>query len=180
MADRKYVAIASGASLNADELATIRDYRTVGKIRGVACTNRAYELAPWADYLCAVDRGFWLNYPEAFRFKGGKFAPKGIQGTIRFCPDDYIAGENSGLYALKLLRELGAETIILLGYDMTGTHFHEPHTSKNPDEGDFTRWKAQFANFSGCRIINATPGSNLECFPKMDLKSAITDGTDIC
>jgi hypothetical protein len=170
---RTYVSIASGASLALDDLETVKQARESGIIRGVACTNLAYEAAPWADYLVGVDRQFWEGYPESLTFKGGKFAPKAIKGTIRFCPNDYEVGENSGLYALKLLRELGAETIILLGYDMKGAHFHEPHTIKNPDDAAFKRFREQFTRFKGCDIINSTPDSALDCFPKMTLERAL-------
>ena len=173
MAFRTFVAVASGESLTEQDIAVLKQWRDSGKVRGVICANRAFEAVPWADYLVGCDRYFWETYKAASVFKGGKFAPKAIKGVLRFVPDDYLCGENSGLYALKVLRELGAERIILLGYDMKGGHFHPPHRGKNPAQSDFARYIEQFEKFSGCDIINCTRDSALECFPKIPLEEAI-------
>jgi hypothetical protein len=171
---KTYVAIACGSSLSHHDLNIVRKSREQGLIYGVCVANRAFEVAAWADYLVGVDHGFWKEYKESKRFRGGKFAPKGIKNTIRYVPDDYISGMNSGLYALCLLRDLGADRIILLGYDMRGEHFHGRHVRlKNPEYKDFERYKKQFASFSGCNVINCTRGSELKCFSFLDLERAI-------
>ena len=153
----------------------VKQARELGIIRGVACTNRAYEIAPWCDYLVGADKNFWRQTPEALNFKGGKFAPMAVKGTIRFVPHDFIAGMNSGLYALCFLRELGAETIILLGYDLGGRHFHGDHYHglKTPKDSDFDIYKVQFTKFTGCDILNATRESALGCFPTTTLERAL-------
>lgn len=90
-------------------------------------------------------------------------------------------GGNGGFQSVNLAVQLGAKKIILLGFDMHGTHFHGDHSGglRNPGEALFKTWRDCFDRAApvlkswGVDVINATPGSALECFQKMELCEAL-------
>lgn len=74
--------------------------------------------------------------------------------------------------------------IILVGYDMTlshGLHWHGPHVAglNNPTDRNVIRWRrcvdaaAEPIAALGIRVVNASPISALQNFPKMSLEDAI-------
>ena len=95
-------------------------------------------------------------------------------------------GANSGYQAINLAVHFGAKRIILLGYDMKSgpggeLHHHPDHPTgmNNPDAGNYARWIKNFAtmepdlNRAGVEVINCTPGSALECFPRAHLEDVL-------
>jgi len=92
-------------------------------------------------------------------------------------------GGNSGHQALNLAIHLGAARIVLLGYDMKlgsngEAHHHPDHLapSRDPPAVNLARWAARFATMLptlrelGVEVLNATPGSAIECFPRVQLE----------
>ncbi len=90
-------------------------------------------------------------------------------------------GSNSGHQALNLAVLFGANPIILIGFDMQVNgkrHFFgdHPHGLSNT-----TNYKGFIAAFDraaakmppGLEILNATPGSALTCFPRVDLADVL-------
>ena len=74
----------------------------------------------------------------------------------------------------------------MIGFDMHGTHFFGEHESplrswdRQKQQQIFARWIEGFRIASerlppDIRIINATPGSALTCFPIMTLQEALED-----
>lgn len=90
-------------------------------------------------------------------------------------------GGNSGYQALNLAVLLGASRIILLGYDMRGSHWHGDHPKRlaNPKESDFAAWRARFATTlpdlarAGVEVLNCSRDTALECFARARLEDVI-------
>lgn len=112
---------------------------------------------------------------------------KGRQGET-FSTDPAVVhygdhgGQNSGLQALGIALLTGAARVVLIGFDMRDVegkrHFFGDHPrglSNSKDFGDF-RFGYRAAAKSvpaGVEIINATPESALDCFPRLDLAAAL-------
>lgn len=91
-------------------------------------------------------------------------------------------GNNSGYQAVNLAILFGADPIILVGFDMRAIdgkrHFFGNHEAPLRDGHSFTTWVNNFERAAkmlsgGPRIINATPGSALKCFPMVGLDEAL-------
>lgn len=156
--------------------------------------NSTWQLIPWADVLYAGDYQWWARYGEqAAAFRGRKFARE-LRASLEFGPT-WIRGRdapglctkpgwihtggNSGYAAINLAWSLGASRIVLLGFDMhrrDGAHWHGEHVGmlSAPDR-HFPLWRRAFEPLAhdlsvlGVRVVNATVGSDLRCFPSVDL-----------
>lgn len=91
---------------------------------------------------------------------------------------------NSGAASLSLAAHLGAKRIYLLGFDMQAdkksgrTHWHGHYKSKIRDNTFKRHLKgfsqiAKDANKMGIEIINVSPGSAIDKFPKVSLKDVL-------
>lgn len=103
---------------------------------------------------------------------------------LEVAPSGLRHGSNAGYQAINLAVHFGAKKIVLLGYDMRmqegRTHWHnEPR----PDGFADVLAQSMLPHFAtlvepleqlGIEVINATPDSALECFPKMSLEDALT------
>lgn len=161
--------VATGQSINFDDV----DYLQ-GKV-SVAAVSDAYRIAPWADCLVSHDAKWWAHHKEALEFSGRKFCRQFVTGTERFIPD-IPSGCNSGRMAMDVVKKLGgAKKLILLGFDMHGTHYFGPHQGdlRNTDERRFKHHLGQFSSFTGCEVINCTPNSALTVFPMANLRDII-------
>lgn len=167
-----WLVIASGQSLNQSDVEYVRLAKVSGEIQGViAVSNVGIDLAPWADALVSHDSKWWRNNPKAFNLNMRKFSRTGITLTEKFIPD-HKQGCNSGYMAIQIARDIyKAERILLLGFDMHGTHYFGPHTGglKNTSENDFKRHIMQFDKWSGPEVINCSPGSALKVFENKSL-----------
>lgn len=162
------------------------------RLRGALPTivvNDTVKLAPWADMLYAADTMWWrVNVCWANEFLGLKvtsshdcdvegvvsLAPSGPRG---FDPDprNVRTGGNSGYQALHVAIQAGAARVLLLGYDMHGSHWfgmHQPPLRNTRPETMGMRAKC-FADLKGlAEIVNCTPGSAITAFPIMTLDEA--------
>jgi len=135
---------------------------------GVIAVSNAYLLAPWADALCSCDVKWWNNHPDAFHFKGRKFCSMHYKGLepMPWAPP-FTKETNSGLRAMAVARDVfGATKILMLGFDMHGTHFFGRHRPplQNPNEARFGGFRRQFNSWRGPEAVNCTPGSSLTRF----------------
>jgi hypothetical protein len=162
----------------------------------IAC-NLSYKLIP-EDYrpgswLHGCDIQPWCWYVDMKAFPGIKttLAPEistqgwGIKllrdaGTSGFCaePDSVTTGNCSGYQAIHIAAHAGASRVILLGMDMTPGHWHPPHPDGMSEHG----WGDQLPLFQtlveplaerGIDVLNATPGSAIDAFPRVDLASLL-------
>lgn len=170
-----WVILATGQSLNQETVDYVKDKATV------VVVSDAYLLAPWADYLISSDNKWWMANPDAFKFKGQKYARYEKRKVKAFRANEGTV--NSGLLAMYLALHKGARKIILLGFDMHGTHFFGKHTKKwgnNPDDvlvnttpERFKVHLKEFEKFTGCEVINCTPDSALKIFPFMNIRDIL-------
>lgn len=90
---------------------------------------------------------------------------------------------NSGAGAVELAIQLGAQNIILLGYDMQHTggkkHWHGDHPKPLYNAGKVANWPAEFEKIKkanpGINIINCSRQSALSIFPRMSLEEALNE-----
>jgi len=164
--------IAPGPSLTAELCERVRHLTTI------AVCN-AYQLAPWADYLAANDASWWRRHPEAAKFRGRKFSGNEIRDIERVLPNTYGTSSNSGVLALDLARNLGATEVLLLGFDMHGSHFFGKYTNgcSNTPPHRRLQHQQQFRDWArankGIKVWNVTAGSKLEAFPQVPLREAL-------
>ena len=96
-------------------------------------------------------------------------------------PEKVHTGRNSGFAALNLALHLGAERVLLLGYDMQ-TRGEKRHWFGAHPEGmevascypDFIRhFRTVNPEDYGLEIWNVTRDSALDCFPRYDLDDVV-------
>lgn len=83
---------------------------------------------------------------------------------------------------MNLAVQWGARKLLLIGFDMNGSHWYGRNYwqgANNPDDGNFRRWIAAFETAAGqlkqmgVEVVNCSPYSALNCFPKMTLEEAL-------
>jgi hypothetical protein len=93
-------------------------------------------------------------------------------------------GGNGGFHALNLALQFGARRVVLVGYDMRvdlGVHWHGKHPKgmNNPSDVNTRRWRqvldaqAPLLRDMGVEVLNASPVSALEAYPKVNFAAAI-------
>lgn len=168
--------LASGQSLSAVDASLIKEARDSGKIRKViSVSNVGIDLAPWADALVSHDSKWWSNHRESGIFNGDKFCRNTWPGTKIYVPSP-ANGCNSGYMAMQIARDVyKAKKIILLGFDMHGTHYFGPYNNglKNTTEDRFSYHIKQFDGWIGCDVINCTKGSAIKKFVFQELTDAL-------
>lgn len=95
------------------------------------------------------------------------------------------SGGNSGYQAVNLAYGLGAERIVLLGFDMQKTggrsHWHGDHEGGLPNLGRLDHWAARFVALgadlraAGVPVVNCTRQTAITCFPILDLELELAD-----
>ncbi len=114
------------------------------------------------------------------RREGGEDGPIEGMGST---PDAVCTGRNGGYQALQLAAHRGARRVILLGFDMKPAadgrvHWHAEHPVPTDPHlpGSFA---AHFRSLVkplarlGVEVLNATPGSALDVFPRVELEEAL-------
>ena len=161
--------IATGQSLTQEDVDYVR-----GKCRVIAVSN-AYTLAPWADAMVSHDQSWWWHNRKAFDFAGEKRCRFEIGKVEKFSPQGYPRGCNSGWMGVLLAKSKGAKKIILLGFDMHGTHYFGKHPKglKNTTPDRFKIHISQFRRFPDCDIVNCNPKSALKLYPTANLRDVL-------
>jgi hypothetical protein len=173
------VVIASGSSLTDYHTAHVFNSDKVNTV--IAVSDVGLTKCPWADALVSYDSAWWDAHSEYRKFKGRKFVSKPYRDLEHFDLKKIGVNTflNSGLFAMYIARDVyKADRIVLLGFDMhrrNGQHFFGEHQGnlKNTTESIFQVHIKQFDNFSGCRVVNCTPNSDLKRFPICDLYDII-------
>ena len=133
--------------------------------------------------LFALDRDWWKVYREeaAAVFAGELVSPlPNNYGVRRIQLPRY---ENSGAAAIALAVHMGAQRIILLGYDCQKTggkaHWHGDHPKELGNAGSLNKWPAQFAKLArdlrNFNIVNCSRETALTCFPRANLEHVLRD-----
>jgi len=162
--------------------------------------NKAVFFHQTADVLFWTDSRFYTWYKNDIdNFNGLKFSlkpgsqyttdikvlRKGVDHGLEKDPHVLAHGFNSGYAAINLAYHLGANRIVLLGFDMHNdgkdTHFHEGYPTQ--PAGDHI-YKDKFLpgfkelerglRADGITVFNASPYSSLNEFPKITLAQALS------
>lgn len=200
------VILASGESLTMEQCALVQAWRDVDREqRKVIAINTTFRRAPWADllYVCdiewfnAKERGadktyfeeandyfplarMWTQDQRAVSKYGVQYVASANNPGLSKKPGIVNTGNNSGYQALNLAYIAGATKIILLGYDMKGTHWHGDHPAPINSRLPFEMWIPAFQRMArdfkdtNCEVINATPESLLKGFRKVPLEEALS------
>lgn len=187
-AGQTVVVLASGQSLTRVDAEAVR-------LAGAPTlvTNNTFRLAPWADLLYAADAEWWAhpsNTDAAFfgGLRASVAAHPGVQrlrntGLEGFdpTPGTIRTGSNSGYQCVHIAMQAGAKRILLLGFDMHGTHWHGRHVDGLRETAQvhyglfIERFKSIVAPAEqlGVQIVNCTPGSALPWFPRSTLQEQL-------
>jgi hypothetical protein len=195
------VVVATGPSLTAEVAARVRRARWPEETCRVVAVNDAFRLLPYADILYACDEKWWRIHIDAVRktFHGERWTSHDPHGSNdkRNVPEDwglkFVAGShggvfstdprriaygsNSGFQAINLALLKGATRVVLVGFDMGGRgHFFGDHPEGLHNRDDYRAFLPEFRDAARhCRvpIVNATPKSALDCFPRVDLEEEL-------
>lgn len=170
----------------------------------VLAVNDAFKRLPFADILYAADGCWWHARGGAMDFQGERWSSIGrpapryrhndktkeqraygmrlVFGEDKpgFSTDPEVIhyGNNSGFQGVNLALLHGARHLILVGFDMQGSHFFGAHQQPLRNTGSYVNFIRAFNEAakrlpSGICIHNATPVSALRCFPRMTFDDAI-------
>lgn len=169
----------------------------------VIAVNDCYLLAPWAEVLYFADAKWWRWQRERAEFRafaGQKctiFAtgnqiddakihilrnagPEGLSAD----PGALATGSTSGYQAVNIAVLAGPARVVLLGYDgrqgadgrrhWFGDH---PDRTEPPYQNMIQRFRTMIGPLKalGVEILNATPGSAIDAFPRVDAASVLPD-----
>lgn len=171
-----FVVIATGQSLTPEQIEHVRLGVARGLWKAVAVSN-AFHVAPWAAALVSNDAAWWRATPAAMRFKGRKYSGARCVADVHALGFDSLLGTglNSGIQGMRVARLLGATRIVLIGFDMRGSHYFGQHPKplRNTTPERFREFLKQFSAWKGPEVINCTPGSSLRVFPMAPLDQAL-------
>jgi hypothetical protein len=185
------VLIGGGESLLRADVDHVRSKaRTIG-------INDAWRMAPWADLLYGADKPWWDYYAGVPDFAGERWTQDKQKGReaaeqwglrlvrsepgsdLSFDPAFVCQGWNSGFQAMNLAVLFGCSRILLLGFDMQGSHWFGSHPGKLNRASPyplfiaaFTRAAAQLAA-AGIEVVNCSRTTALECFPRATIEQAL-------
>lgn len=166
--------IAPGPSARAELAQMVRHLR-------VGAVGNAFQLAPWAEFIAASDAAWWAKYPDAMASNAAKFCMgKEVEGVELVKTPELGGTMNSGVLGLECAKRLGARRILLIGFDMRGTHFFGKYTNglrntSNPQRENHLKQYALWARANRkIEVINCTPGSAIECFQKAELSAVLS------
>jgi hypothetical protein len=175
-----FICVASGPSLTANDCALVS-----GSGYPVIAVNSSCRAVPDCQHIFAADFAWWDHYHESLKTSAALWT-QSQRANIRFGVQLFRPADsgpfNSGQRAIQLAAHLGAERVILLGYDCTlanGAHWHgrHPATMHNPVPREVGRWHTDFSSLPGLlpgvEIINASRDTALTCFTRSPLEAAL-------
>lgn len=192
------VLIGGGPSLTTEQVETCREPHAAGDLIVMGC-NDAYRICDFLDVLYAAD-GRWIDHhhenvpegPECWtadrknnqvRERWNRVAVAAGQGDgLSLDREVLVSGNHSGYQLINLAYLMGCRTLILIGYDCRGggTHWFGQHpTPAMQVKSNFEIWVKNFqAIAESCTIlnltiINATPNSAIDAFPRLTLDAAL-------
>jgi hypothetical protein len=195
-AGQTVIVAAPGPSLTLDVAAACNTARPV------LAVGDAWRRLPWAEVLYHCDAAWWRHHKGVPDFNGERWSSHdaGINdkcdvaarypvrlvagragSTFSRDPQRIHYGKNSGFQAINLAILFGARRIILVGFDMQERdgqrHFFGPHPKPLRNGATYRSWVPMFRNaarhLEDVEIVNATPGSALDCWPVMTIEDAL-------
>ena len=186
--------IGSGPSLSMEQiLAAPKSVKFLG-------INDAYLLWPSMDHHHACDGKWWgwhydvcrsrLRCPSTTISKNAVAKHpdlKWIEGRprpgISYESTVVHTGKNSGYQAINIAVLMGAKRIVLIGFDCKIASDGRSHWfGDHPDNTRswYETWHSQFETLVdplreiGVEVLNCSPGTALECFPKADIEDVFS------
>jgi len=167
--------VASGPSLTQEDC----EYLERANIKTIA-VNSSWRAVPWCQMIYAGDQAWWDAHKLSIKTKSELWTCSARAAEVHGLNFHRASGGySSGLRAIELAISLGADKVILLGYDCSieqGTHWHGDHTqTKNPTAQRCKVWAKQFAAMDrkGVDIVNCSRQTELKCFRRDFLENAI-------
>lgn len=165
---------------------TVTDCQKLGDANiPIIAVNNSWRAAQLCSGIYAADCCWWEEYGKeitipAKRWCGDSFTANRF--GINFLESSVPGSFNSGQRAIELAIHLGAQRVLLLGYDCSirnGVHWHGKHsTLANPDNFSVNRWHDEFERlrnvYPSIEILNCSRRTRLNCFPKMSLEAALS------
>lgn len=172
-----WVLLAPGPSAKAEDVERLAQF----PVGAVGC---AFKLYPGAAFIASSDAAWWRAYPEAKQLPCDRFCMgSNVTEAERVTIPGIGTVVNSGVLALECAVRAGATRILLLGFDMHGTHFFGPYTNglqnataqkRNVHLQQYERWAKMRRHI---QALNLTKGSSLTCFPKGELDACVAELT---
>lgn len=158
----------------------------------VLAINLAFRLDRWADCVFANDRGWFDDFREELQgtYRGGLIvttsnaAPEGLplrklKPTTKWplsLHPQMLAGWDGGTRAINLAYLMGANPIVLLGFDMRPGAWHDGYSVPSEPETytKYVRYHVEMAPWlarQGVTVWNCSPGTVLQCYEIRDILS---------
>lgn len=174
--------LASGPSLTRDDCLLVEKWRDADPDRRfVVVVNNTYQIAPWADFLVALDQTWWITYGKdvAKVFKGGCYVSRYANKYADLAP--FLAQSNSGAFGVEAACHFGATRIALLGYDCKFrgklTHWHGSHPDPLSDAKSILQWPQAFKRLKAAHkkveIVNCSRETALDVFKCVPLEDVL-------
>lgn len=147
----------------------------------LGAVGNAFQLALQAAFIAASDAAWWRSYPQAKR-DCPLYCMATVPDVERVRIPGMASAVNSGVLSLEVAKLHGATTILLLGFDMHGSHYFGKYANglRNTTPGQRLQHHKQYAYWARSnpriRVLNCTEGSALECFPRARLDDCLHDG----
>lgn len=173
-----------------NDLSLLIPYAAILREKKVIAVNMAYTLAPWAPVVFFGDEGFWKNNTKQLQAHQGLKVSTNSRfrnsSEVQYIERDKIKrfglsknhhslcwNNNSGACAIDLAVHMGAEKVVLLGFDMQlvegKSHWHQayPHQNNNPYLRHLKGFPdiAADAKQKGVEIVNCSTATALTVFP---------------
>lgn len=181
--------LASGPSLTQQDLTPLNRRIVMG-------LNRSFLAFPDTHYHCVMDQRLFELYSDMLKKTRYLFTlenrPWGIpikllgsEGFSLDLEEGIYSGYTIAFFALQVARYMGFCEIFFLGLDLKhrkeDTHFFGfDFHSRNHEQTEFPRMNkmlckaAKEMDESGIKVYNCSQESDLECFPKISFKAAIS------
>ena len=173
--DTECFVIASGPSLTKEDCERVREYGAMTIV-----VNNTYQLAPWADYLYAMDDHWWNEMGNEARevFSGRLIGPRKASYSTSFPVQrvEHVEAGSSGAAAVAYAATR-ADKVYLLGFDCEEKdgkrRWHGEHRKSFPKNKmpDFQKHLKRVIEQTGCRAYNMTRGGAVGFLPRIALEA---------
>lgn len=192
------IVMATGPSLTQAQVDACRDYPVIAINNAYEYAPWAMMLyaADRKWWECYWNAGALPGGPGAKTFKGLKVTTESVfdasirriesDGVRGFSPDPRFVrtGKNSAYQGAHIAVHLGGNPVLLLGCDCRRpeagpTHFFGDHPRRIQSWSPYDSWIGYWRTLADAlrpravEIINCTPGSAIDAFPRMTLKEAL-------
>lgn len=146
----------------------------------VGAIGCAYQLVDNPAFIAASDKAWWREYADAAERECSRYSMAVTKAAEQISLPHLGAVCNSGVLGLEMAVRLGATTILMLGFDMHGSHFFGEYQNglRNTKPHQRQQHHQQFANWArlhrSVQIFNCTQKSALTCFPMARLDDCLS------